>query len=48
MRRPSVPDSIYDAVQRHAREHDTSWYHALERVLEQKSEIKITEEATTA
>ena len=48
MRRPSIPDSLYETVQDHAREHDNSWYQALERVLEQKAnlEIKETAEAT--
>jgi hypothetical protein len=48
MRRPSVPDPLYEAVEQHAREHDTSWHQALERVLEQKAEIEIPAEATTA
>ena len=46
MRRPSVPDALYEAVEQHARKHDNSWHQALERVLEQKSEVKIPAEAT--
>jgi len=41
MRRPTVPDQIYEAVEQHAREHDNSWHQALERVLEQKSDIEL-------
>lgn len=45
MRRPTVPDQLYQAVKSHAREHDNSWHQALERVLEQKSEVEIPQEA---
>lgn len=46
MKRPSVPQELYDAVERHAKDYDTSWHQALERVLEQKSEIEVSMEAT--
>lgn len=48
MRRPSVPDQLYEAVESHAREHDNSWYQALERVLEKKSEIELSQSEATA
>jgi len=40
MRRPSVPEPIFQAVEAQAREHDNSWHQALERVLRQ-TDIKI-------
>jgi len=43
MRRPSVPEPIFQAVEAEAKERDNSWHQALERVLRQKTDIKIAQ-----
>jgi len=44
MKRPSVPDPLHKAVASQAREHDNSWHQALERILEEKTDIEIPQQ----
>jgi len=41
MKRPSIPEEIYKAVQDQAREYEDSWRETLERILEQDADIQI-------
>lgn len=41
MRRPTIPEPIFQAVKDEANEYDNSWHQTLERVLQQKTDIEI-------
>jgi len=41
MRRPSIPEEIYNAVDNKARDYEDSWRETLERILEQDANIEI-------
>ena len=41
MKRPNIPDDIYETVQDEARDYDNSWHQTLERILEQKAGLEI-------
>lgn len=45
MRRPSVPEEIYNAVENEARDYEDSWRETLERILEQDAGIEIPAKA---
>jgi hypothetical protein len=41
MKRPSIPDEIWEAVDNESRDYEDSWRETLERILEQKANIQI-------
>jgi len=45
MRRPSIPEEIFIAVENEARDYEDSWRETLERILEQEASIEIPAKA---
>jgi hypothetical protein len=41
MKRPSIPDEIWEAVDNESRDYEDSWRETLERILEQRANLHI-------
>jgi len=41
MKRPNIPDEIYQTIQDRSRDYENSWRETLERILEQEADIPI-------